>query len=83
MLNQVLVRFTVPGGNPEAGDRLTRAVILEVQAEGTIWRSGTVWHDVAAMRISGLKRGHRAGASRSALRAILRAADGARLAPEG
>ena len=45
VLNQVLVRF----GDD---DDLTRAVIAGVQQDGTCWASGTVWHRVAAMRIS-------------------------------
>jgi glutamate/tyrosine decarboxylase-like PLP-dependent enzyme len=50
VLNQVLVHFTPPdGGDPNA---FTREVIRRVQADGTIWLSGTTWHDTAAMRIS-------------------------------
>lgn len=45
VLNQVLVRF-------DADDARTRAVIAAVQAEGTCWLGGTVWHGMAAMRIS-------------------------------
>jgi len=45
VLNQVLVRFG------DSDDR-TRAVVDGVQREGTCWLSGTVWHGVAAMRIS-------------------------------
>jgi len=45
VLNQVLVRF----GD---SDDHTRAVIDGVQREGTCWLGGTVWHGVAAMRIS-------------------------------
>ncbi len=45
VLNQVLVRFG------DADDR-TRAVIDGVQRDGTCWLGGTVWHGVAAMRIS-------------------------------
>ena len=45
MLNQVLVRFG------DSDDR-TRAVVDGVQRDGTCWLSGTVWHGVAAMRIS-------------------------------
>lgn len=45
VLNQVLVRF----GDDDA---LTRAVISRVQKDGTCWLAGTVWHGVAAMRIS-------------------------------
>ncbi|HEX7705990.1 MAG TPA: aminotransferase class V-fold PLP-dependent enzyme [Thermoanaerobaculia bacterium] len=45
VLNQVLVRF----GDD---DELTRAVISGVQDEGTCWLGGTIWHGLAAMRIS-------------------------------
>lgn len=45
VLNQVLVRF-------DESDERTRAVIDGVQADGTCWMSGTVWHGRAAMRIS-------------------------------
>jgi glutamate/tyrosine decarboxylase-like PLP-dependent enzyme len=45
VLNQELVRFG------DSDDR-TRAVVDGVQREGTCWLSGTVWHGVAAMRIS-------------------------------
>ena len=44
VLNQVLVRF--------GDDERTRAVITAVQEEGTAWMGGTVWHGMAAMRIS-------------------------------
>jgi glutamate/tyrosine decarboxylase-like PLP-dependent enzyme len=44
-LNQVLVRF----GDD---DEHTRAVIAAVQEGGEAWMGGTVWHGVAAMRIS-------------------------------
>jgi glutamate/tyrosine decarboxylase-like PLP-dependent enzyme len=64
VLNQVLVRFDsgpATGGmaraaeldaDPARGDARTRAVIAEVQADGTMWAGGTVWHGLAAMRIS-------------------------------
>jgi glutamate/tyrosine decarboxylase-like PLP-dependent enzyme len=54
VLNQVLVRFTPPGGGDvdADADTFTREVIRRVQAEGTLWLSGTTWHGVAAMRIS-------------------------------
>jgi glutamate/tyrosine decarboxylase-like PLP-dependent enzyme len=54
VLNQVLVRFHPPGGaaSCEAIDAYTREVIARVQAEGTCWLGGTVWHGLAAMRIS-------------------------------
>ena len=45
VLNQVLVRF---GGS----DELTRRVIAAAQAEGTSWFGSTVWHGLAAARIS-------------------------------
>jgi len=51
VLNQVLVRFGGAGPDPDA-DALTRAVITEVQADGTAWLGGTTWHGLAAMRIS-------------------------------
>jgi glutamate/tyrosine decarboxylase-like PLP-dependent enzyme len=48
-LNQVLVRFPDPGGDH---DGRTRAVVERVQRDGTAWLGGTVWHQMAAMRIS-------------------------------
>jgi glutamate/tyrosine decarboxylase-like PLP-dependent enzyme len=45
VLNQALVRF----GDDDAE---TEAVIARVQREGTCWLGGTVWHGMAAMRIS-------------------------------
>ncbi len=45
VLNQVLVRFG-------EDDALTRDVVKGVQADGTLWAGGTVWHGLAAMRIS-------------------------------
>ena len=45
MLNQVLVRFA-------DDDATTRAVITGVQKDGTCWLGGTVWHGMAAMRVS-------------------------------
>jgi len=45
VLNQVLVRFA-------EDDDITRRVVTGVQQEGTCWLSGTVWHGMAAMRIS-------------------------------
>jgi glutamate/tyrosine decarboxylase-like PLP-dependent enzyme len=44
MLNQVLVRF--------GDDERTNRVIGRVQADGTAWMGGTIWHGKAAMRIS-------------------------------
>src|SRR5450755_2290483 len=48
VLNQALVRFE-PGGGKDA-DALTRDVITRVQADGTCWLGGTVWHGLGAMR---------------------------------
>ena len=45
VLNQALVRF----GDDDAA---TDAVIARVQRDGTCWLGGTVWHGMAAMRIS-------------------------------
>ncbi|MGQ0798793.1 MAG: pyridoxal phosphate-dependent decarboxylase family protein [Pseudomarimonas sp.] len=45
VLNQVLIRF----GDD---DEVTRRAITGVQQEGTCWLGGTVWHGMAAMRIS-------------------------------
>ncbi len=44
VLNQVMVSF--------GSDDETRRVITELQRDGTCWCGGTVWHGVAAMRIS-------------------------------
>jgi glutamate/tyrosine decarboxylase-like PLP-dependent enzyme len=44
VLNQVLVSF----GSPEE----TRRIIAEIQADGTCWCGGTIWHGQTAMRIS-------------------------------
>jgi len=44
VLNQVLVSF--------GSDEMTRRVVAGVQADGTCWCGGTVWHNRAAMRIS-------------------------------
>jgi glutamate/tyrosine decarboxylase-like PLP-dependent enzyme len=45
VLNQALARF----GDDDAA---TEAVIARVQRDGTCWLGGTLWHEVAAMRIS-------------------------------
>jgi glutamate/tyrosine decarboxylase-like PLP-dependent enzyme len=47
VLNQVLVR--VKGPDPDAA---TRLMIDRLQQEGTCWASGTMWHGMAAMRVS-------------------------------
>ena len=51
-LNQVLVRFEDPSGDPALGDARTDAVIAAVQGDGMAWLGGTRWHDLRAMRIS-------------------------------
>jgi len=48
VLNQVLVRFHGPAGP----DATTRAVVEDVQRGGVCWLGGTVWHEMAAMRLS-------------------------------
>src|SRR5215831_2414203 len=50
VLNQVLVRFSDPAGVDD--DQFTTDVIRRVQADGTCWLGGTVWHGQQAMRIS-------------------------------
>jgi len=50
VLNQVLVRFTPPGGGD--ADAFTRAVVARVQRSDVTWASGTRWHGVDALRIS-------------------------------
>jgi glutamate/tyrosine decarboxylase-like PLP-dependent enzyme len=54
VLNQVLVRFETAGdvGDGSAGDARTRAVIADVQADGTAWLGGTIWQGRTAMRVS-------------------------------
>ncbi|WP_188194726.1 pyridoxal phosphate-dependent decarboxylase family protein [Nonomuraea sp. SYSU D8015] len=49
VLNQVLVRFTGPGHDP---DGLTAEVIRRVQREGTCWLSGSVFAGRQVMRVS-------------------------------
>jgi glutamate/tyrosine decarboxylase-like PLP-dependent enzyme len=52
VINQVLVRFDDPSGDPAKGDARTAAVINAVQADGTLWLGGSVWHGQRVMRIS-------------------------------
>ena len=49
VLNQVLVRFRPPSGDPDA---FTREVIRRIQSDGTCWLGGTMWQGSAAARIS-------------------------------
>ncbi len=44
VLNQVVVAF--------GDDDTTRRIVAAIQAEGTTWAGGTMWHNRAAMRIS-------------------------------
>ena len=52
VLDQVLVRFPVRGGDAAASDERTRRVIKAVQDDGTCWLGGTVWQGRTAMRVS-------------------------------
>ena len=52
VLNQVLVRFEDPSGDVAAGDARTSAVIAAIQADGTLWLGGSLWHGQRVMRIS-------------------------------
>jgi glutamate/tyrosine decarboxylase-like PLP-dependent enzyme len=52
VLNQVLVRFDDPSGDPGLGDARTAAIVAAVQEDGAIWLGGTTWHGRRAMRIS-------------------------------
>ncbi len=75
VLNQVLVRFETDDRDPAASDALTRAALLEIQEEGTIWLSGTTWHGMAAIRVSVSNWGTGADEAELAARTILAAAD--------
>ena len=50
VLNQVLVRFSPPGGGD--ADAFTAEVIRRVQEDGMCWLSATTWHGMHATRIS-------------------------------
>jgi glutamate/tyrosine decarboxylase-like PLP-dependent enzyme len=50
VLNQVLVRFTPPGGGD--ADVFTKRVVEGVQADGTCWLSGSTWHGTGVLRFS-------------------------------
>jgi threonine aldolase len=50
VLNQVLVTFDT--GDAAAVAATTRAVIAQVQADGTCWAGGATWQGHEAMRIS-------------------------------
>jgi glutamate/tyrosine decarboxylase-like PLP-dependent enzyme len=73
VINQVLVAF----GEPQ----LTRAVIAEVQREGTCWCGGTEWQGRTAMRISVSSWATTSEDVDASLAAILRALDKCRSVP--
>jgi glutamate/tyrosine decarboxylase-like PLP-dependent enzyme len=53
VLNQVLARFDgADASDDAAGDVRTRAIIAEVQRDGTCWLGGTTWQGRSAMRFS-------------------------------
>jgi glutamate/tyrosine decarboxylase-like PLP-dependent enzyme len=52
VLNQVLVRFEVAGGEPGDGDRRTAAICDAVQRDATCWAGTTTWRGRTAIRIS-------------------------------
>jgi glutamate/tyrosine decarboxylase-like PLP-dependent enzyme len=84
VLNQVLVRFEPPGGGDgEAADSFTRAVIAAVQADGTCWLGGTTWHGMAAMRISVSNWSTTEADADRSVEAILRCARNVAGAPAG
>jgi glutamate/tyrosine decarboxylase-like PLP-dependent enzyme len=72
VLNQVLVSF--------GDDETTRRVVGGVQADGTCWCGGTVWHGRAAMRISVSSWATTDDDVERSLAAIIRVAAGVRAA---
>ncbi|MDB4976438.1 MAG: PLP-dependent enzyme glutamate decarboxylase [Myxococcaceae bacterium] len=52
VLNQVLARFDVHGGDPAQSDALTQAVIATVQREGVCWVGPTHFEGRLMMRVS-------------------------------
>ncbi|HJU84750.1 MAG TPA: pyridoxal-dependent decarboxylase [Holophagaceae bacterium] len=73
-LNQVLVRFTPPGGGD--ADACTREVVARVQADGTCWLSGSVWQGKAVLRFSVSGQDTREADIDRSVAAIARAAAG-------
>ena len=65
VLNQVLVRFETDDRDPAASDALTRATLQAIQDEGTIWLSGTTWHEHGGHPGLGLELGDRGGRGRA------------------
>jgi glutamate/tyrosine decarboxylase-like PLP-dependent enzyme len=52
VLNQVLVRFGLPGADPAREDALMRAVVQRVQEDGVCWVGPTVYRGRVTMRIA-------------------------------
>ena len=73
VLNQVLLRF--PDSTTKSSDARTRAVIEQVQRDGTCWVGGTTWEGRAAMRISIVNWSTQEDDVARSASAILRAAD--------
>ncbi|HLX35563.1 MAG TPA: pyridoxal-dependent decarboxylase [Candidatus Limnocylindrales bacterium] len=86
VLNQVLVRFSPPGGGSDeaaaraAGDDFTQDVINRVQRDGTSWLGGRVWHGRGCMRVSVTSWNTTTEDIGRSTDAILRCLDDARLA---
>ena len=73
VLNQVLLRF--PDSTTKSSDARTRAVVEQVQRDGTCWVGGTTWEGRAAMRISIVNWSTQEDDVARSASAILRAAD--------
>lgn len=52
VLNQVLVRFVPPAGDPGDAAAFTDRVVAGIQEEGTCWLGPTLWHGMRAARMS-------------------------------
>jgi glutamate/tyrosine decarboxylase-like PLP-dependent enzyme len=52
VLNQVIVQFAPPSGDPRDEGAFTEEVVRSLQDEGTCWLGSTVWHGHPAARIS-------------------------------
>jgi glutamate/tyrosine decarboxylase-like PLP-dependent enzyme len=52
VLNQVLVTFAPPTGDPRDAAAFTEQVVAGIQDEGTCWLGSTLWHGQRAARIS-------------------------------
>ena len=74
VLNQVLVRFLVPGGSEADHDARTRAVITAIQKDGTCWMGGSNWRGKGVMRISVSDHSTTADDVERSIEAVLQAA---------